>query len=119
NGTRLVARSVRFDRNTSRLIASGDVQIVDPEGNVSFADEIDVTDDMRDGFVNALRIETSDRTFFAAESAERRDGNVTTFNTGVYTACEPCEENPDKAPIWRIKATKIIWNGKEKTIRFI
>ena len=119
NGTRLVARRVTFNRNTSRLIASGDVQTVDREGNRSFADEIDVTDDLREGFVNALRIETSERTFFASESAERRDGNVTTFNTGVYTACEPCEENPDKAPIWRIKATKIIWNGEEKTIRFI
>jgi LPS-assembly protein len=119
NGTRLVAQRVTFNRATSRLIAFGNVEIVDREGNRSFADEIDVTDDLREGFINALRIETADRTFFAAESAERRDGNVTTFNTGVYTACEPCEERPDKAPIWRIKATKIIWNGKEKTIRFI
>jgi LPS-assembly protein len=118
-GTRLVAHRVTFNRNTSRLVAFGDVEIVDLEGNHTFADEIDVTDDLREGFVNALRIETADRTFFAAESAERRDGNVTTFNTGVYTACEPCEENPDKPPLWRIKATRIIWNGKEKTIRFI
>ena len=43
---------------------------------------------------------------------------LTTFNNGVYTACEPCEEKPDKAPIWRIKAQKIIWNGKAKTVRF-
>lgn len=119
DGTRLVARRVVFDRNTSRLVASGDVQIVDRDGNRSFADEIDVTDDLSEGFVNALRIETSDRTFFAAESGERQEGNVTTFNSGVYTACEPCRENPDKPPIWRIKATRIIWNGKQKTIRFI
>ena len=119
DGTRLVARRVTFNRSTSRLIASGDVEIIDRGGNRSFADEIDVTDDLREGFVNALRIETRDRTFFASESGERRDGNVTTFNSGVYTACEPCEENPDKPPIWRIKATKIIWNGQEKTIRFI
>lgn len=119
DGTRLVARRVTFNRNTSRLIASGDVEIVDRSGNRSFADEIDVTDDLREGFVNALRIETTERTFFASESGERRDGNVTTFNSGVYTACEPCEDRPDKPPIWRIKATKIIWNGEEKTIRFI
>jgi len=71
------------------------------------------TDDFANGFVNALRVETADKTYFAAESAERAAGTTTTFNNGVYTACEPCEDKPDKAPVWRIKAQKIIWNGKE------
>lgn len=118
-GTRLVARKVTFNRKTSRMVASGDVEIVDRDGNRSFADEIDVTDDLAAGFANALRVETSQQTYFAAESAERTDGNVTTFNTGIYTACKPCEEQPDKPPVWRIKATKIIWKGKKKTIRFV
>jgi LPS-assembly protein len=119
NGTRLVAQRVSFNRNTRRVMAYGNVQIMDREGNRSFADEIDVTDDLSTGFANALRIETADRTYFASESAERREGNVTTFNSGVYTACEPCEENPDKPPLWRIRSSKIIWDGKKKTIRFI
>ena len=67
---------------------------------------------------HALQVETPDKTYFGAESAERRGGTVTTFNNGVYTACEPCEDNPGKAPIWRVKARKIIWNSEEKTIRF-
>ena len=117
-GNRLVADSVTYDRDTRRLIASGGVQIVDKDGNKVFSDTIDVTDDFGDGFVNALRVETVDKTYFAAESAERRGGFLTTFNNGVYTACEPCEEKPDKAPIWRIKAKRIIWNQKAKTVRF-
>ena len=84
----------------------------------SIPTQIDITDDFADGFVNALRVETIDKTYFAAESAERMGGVLTTFNNGVYTACEPCEDKPDKAPIWRIKAQKIIWNGKKKTVRF-
>ncbi|MEX0955611.1 MAG: LPS-assembly protein LptD [Rhizobiaceae bacterium] len=119
NGIRLVAQRVSFFRATRRLVAFGNVEIVDREGNKSFADEIDVTDDMRNGFVNALRIETTDKTYFASESAERRDGDITTFNNGVYTACEPCEENPEKPPLWRIRSTTIIWNKQKKTIRFI
>ncbi|TKD08310.1 MAG: LPS-assembly protein LptD, partial [Mesorhizobium sp.] len=39
-------------------------------------------------------------------------------HNGVYTACEPCEDQPNKAPTWRIKARKIIWNGEKKTVRF-
>ncbi|MBA3446893.1 MAG: LPS-assembly protein LptD, partial [Pseudaminobacter sp.] len=117
-GNRLVAQRVTYDRKTSRLIASGNVEILESSGTKIFSDQIDITDDFGDGFVNSLRVETVDKTYFAAESAERKGGMLTTFNNGVYTACEPCEETPDKAPIWRIKARKIIWDGKAKTVRF-
>lgn len=117
-GNRLVAERVTYDRNTGRLKAVGNVEIVEKDGNKIYTDEIDVTDDFADGFVNSLRVETVDKTYFAAESADRKAGNVTTFNNGVYTACEPCEEKPNSAPIWRVKSRKIIWNGEKKTIRF-
>jgi LPS-assembly protein len=117
-GNKLVANQVTYNQATRRLVASGNVQVVDPQGTVVYSEHIDVTDDFGDGFVNTLRVETVDKTYFAAESAERRAGFLTTFNNGVYTACEPCEEKPDKAPIWRLKAKKIIWNSKAKTIRF-
>lgn len=117
-GNRLVAQRVTYDRKTSRLVASGNVEVVNSDGTKIFSQEIDITDDFADGFVNTLRIETVDKTYFAAESAKREGGFLTTFNNGVYTACEPCEQKPDKAPIWRVKAQKIIWNGQKKTVRF-
>jgi len=118
DGHRLVAHRVTYNRATARLLASGDVEIVDREGTRIHTDEIDVTDDFRDAFVRSLRVETADKTYFAADSAERRDGEVTTFEYGLYTACEPCRDKPEKAPAWRVKSRKIIWNGKEKTVRF-
>ena len=117
-GNRLVAQRVVYNRKTGRVVASGNVEIIDSDGTKIYSDEIDITDDFANGFVNALRVETIDKTYFAAESAERKGGRVTTFNNGVYTACEPCEEKPDRAPIWRVKAQKIIWDGKAKTVRF-
>ncbi|MBX3529953.1 MAG: LPS-assembly protein LptD [Rhizobiaceae bacterium] len=118
NGSKLVADRVVYDQKSGRLLARGRVEIQDRGGNRTFGDEIDITEDFRNGFVNALQIETADKVYFGAESAERRDGNITTLNTGVYTACAPCEEKPDRPPIWRIKAARIIWNGKEKVVRF-
>ncbi len=117
-GNKLVAQRVSYNRKTSRVTASGGVQLIDSSGTKVYSDEVDITDDFADGFVNALRVETIDKTYFAAESAKREGGLLTTFNNGVYTACAPCEEKPDRAPIWRIKAKKIIWNGKAKTVRF-
>lgn len=117
-GNRLVAQRVVYDRNTKRLVASGAVEIINSDGTKINSDHIDITDDFADGFVNALRVETPEKAYFAAESAERMGGVLTTFHNGVYTACEPCEDKPDSAPTWRVKARKIIWNGEKKTVRF-
>ncbi len=117
-GNRLVAQRVEYNRDTQRLVASGNVQIVDSDGTKINSDHIDITDDFADGFVNALRVETADKTYFGAESAERMGGVLTTFHNGVYTACAPCEDKPNKPPIWRVKARKIVWNGQTHTVRF-
>ena len=118
DGTRLVADRLVYRQRTGRLIAVGSVEILQPDGTRSFAEEIDITDDFRDGFVNALRIVTPERVRFAAESATRENGSLTTFVNGIYTACEVCPNHPERPPLWQIKAQKIIWNGEEKTIRF-
>ncbi len=117
-GNKLVAQRVVYNRDTKRLVASGAVELINSDGTKINSDHIDITDDFADGFANALRVETIDKAYFAAESAERMGGVLTTFHNGVYTACEPCEDKPDKAPTWRVKARRIIWNGEKKTVRF-
>jgi len=107
-----------YDQRSGRLIASGGVRIVEPGGTIITAEEIDITDDFRDGFLQSLSVETIQRARFSARSAERRDGNVTVFNQGAYTACEKCAEHPERPPLWQIKATKIIHDQREKTVRY-
>ena len=118
DGYNVVANKVSDDQKTRRVRASGNVEIVEPDGNIIYADQIAITDDFGQGFVNALRIETPDNTRFAAESAERFAGQKTVFNHGVYTACEPCKDRPEKPPIWQVKAQKIILDGKRKTVTY-
>ncbi len=48
-------------------MAIGNAKITDPSGPVIYANDFDITDDFRDGFVDSLRVETPDRTHFAAE----------------------------------------------------
>ena len=117
-GNKLVAQRVEYNRDTKRLVASGQVELINSDGTKINSDHIDITDDFADGFVNALRVETVNKAYFASESGERMGGVLTTFHNGVYTACEPCEDKPDSAPTWRVKARKIIWNGEKKTVRF-
>ena len=79
---------------------------------------IDLSDDYRDGFVNSLRQETIDDTRLAAARAERTGANYTVFQSGVYTACEPCRDDPKKPPLWQVKAVRIIHNESEKMLYF-
>lgn len=118
DGYTVEADKVTYYQRSGRLIASGGVRIVEPDGNILTGSQADITDDLRDGFVENINVQTVGRARFAARSADRRDGNITIFNNGVYTACKPCLENPDRPPLWQVKATRIIVNQQEKTVNY-
>lgn len=117
-GYTLEAEEVTYIQITAKLIASGGVKLTDPSGVIVYADEIDVTNDFKDGFIGSLRVDTPEQTHFAAERAERIGGERTVFVNGVYTACEPCKDRPEKPPLWQVKSAKIIVDDTEKTIAF-
>ena len=116
-GYTLEAEKVTYNKTSGRLFAEGHVKLVDPSGAAIYSDYIDITDDFRDGFVQSLRVDSADHTHFGAESAER-SGDKTTFTEGSYTACEPCKKNPDKPPLWDVKAAKIVVDHKEHMVYF-
>jgi LPS-assembly protein len=117
-GSTLEADRVIYDQKTKRLHAEGNVRLTDGEGRVTYGEIMDLSDDYRDGFVDSLRLDTPDQTRMAAARAERSKGNYTTFYNGVYTACEPCKDNPKKPPLWQVKAARIIHDQNEKMIYF-
>jgi LPS-assembly protein len=116
-GYKMVARQVEYDQKSGRILATGDIQLIEPGGNIVYADRMDVTDDFGNGFVQALRIETTDLTRLAAETGERRNGEEFILNKAVYTACTPCNTKPEHRSLWHIKAQRIIQNGRTRTIR--
>ncbi|WP_051630221.1 LPS-assembly protein LptD [Afifella pfennigii] len=115
---RLEADRVTYREPSGRLLATGNVRLEEPGGNVIVAQEIDITDDFREGFIDSLNVQTVDRARFAANSAERREGNVTVFRQGVYTACEPCQDDPSRPPLWQVKASRIIHNRQDQTVYY-
>jgi LPS-assembly protein len=116
-GYKLVAGRVTYDQKSGRLIAEDKIELVEPDGNRVYADKMDITDDFGQGFVNSLRVETTDDTHIAAESGERVNADVFILRNGVYTACSSCAEHPERAPLWQVKAKKVIEDGKSHSIR--
>jgi len=114
----LLADRVIYDRNVNTLSAEGNVRIKDPDGAVITADQITLTDDFRDGFIEALKLVTKDDTRIVAQSASRQAGNVTVFEKGWFTPCKLCEDKPNKPPTWRIRAGKITHKRDDAKISF-
>ncbi len=118
NGTSVEADKVIYDQKTKRLHAEGNIRMTDAEGKITYANIMDLSDDYRDGFVDSLRADTADHTRMAATRADRSSGNYTVFENGVYTACEPCKDDPKKPPLWQVKGARIIHDQKEKMLYF-
>ncbi|HLC08556.1 MAG TPA: LptA/OstA family protein, partial [Methyloceanibacter sp.] len=114
----LLADQVVYDRGANTLQAEGNVSIKDPDGAVITANHMTLTDDFRDGFIDALRLVTKDETRIVAETASREAGNVTVFQNGWFTPCKICEDNPTRAPTWRIRAGKITHKRDEATLTY-
>ena len=85
---------------------------------MSYGEIMELSDDYRDGFVDSLRVDAAQQTSIAAARAERSAGNFSIFHSGVYTACEPCKDDPKKPPLWQVKAARIIHDQGEKMLYF-
>lgn len=118
NGATIEADKVIYDQRSKRLHAEGNARLTEADGKVSYGELLDLSDDYRDGFIDSLRLETADQTRLAATRADRTDKNYTVFQSGVYTACEPCRDDPRKPPLWQVKAARIIHNESEKMMYF-
>jgi LPS-assembly protein len=118
NGATLEADKVTYDQKTKRLKAEGNVRLVEADGKIVYGEILDLDDQFRDGFVDSLRLETPDKIRFASPLTQRSGGNYTVFQSGVYTACEPCKDDPRKPPKWQVKAVRIIHDEMEKMIYF-
>jgi LPS-assembly protein len=117
-GSTLESDRVIYDQKTKRLHAEGNVRLTDADGKITYGQIIDLSDNFRDGFVDSLRIDLPEQTRVASSRAERSGGNFTVFENGVYTACEPCKDNPLKPPEWQVKAARIIHDQGEKMLYF-
>lgn len=116
NNYTLLADQIIYDQRANTLSANGNVRMKHPDGSVTNASTITIRDDLKEGFIDSLKIVTKDNARIAAARGRRVDENTTIFEKGVYTPCKTCKDR--KAPLWRIKASKIIHRKDEGNIYY-
>ena len=114
----LMADRVTYNERTDTVTAQGNVSVLEPDGTVFFADSIELKNQLKSGFIEGFRGLLTDESRFAAARAERKDGNRTEMHRAVYSPCRICEEEPERPPLWRIRASKIIHDQEEQSIEY-
>ena len=118
SGQTLLADALSYNLKQDVITASGNVSLTDADGNVSFAEYMELTGDMKRGAVRGIRMLMTDDSRMAAASARRTDGNRNVFNKGVYSPCETCAEDPSKPPLWNVKADRITFDQAAHTVEY-
>ena len=113
----LRADTVSYNQKTNLLTATGNVVLLEPSGDITFADFVEVTGDFKDGIVENIRILMSDDARLAAVGGRRIDGNITEMSKVVYSPCRTCV-GPGGPPLWQLKAVKVVHNRLEKTVEY-
>src|ERR1700733_9566210 len=103
----LLADTVSYNQRTDTVSAQGHVVLLQPTGDVVFAEFVELHDDMRDGFIKDIRLLLSDNSRLAGNTARRVAGIRTTIRRAVYSPCELCQEDPTHPPVWQIKAGEV------------
>jgi LPS-assembly protein len=114
----LRADEVVYDRRTDKATAHGNIRLTDKSGNVATGTSLELTGDLKEGTVQAIYVLFKEGERLAANSARRVAGEKNILDHAVYTACDICEEDPDRAPVWQIKAVTVIHNEEKKTLTY-
>lgn len=114
----LRADRVTYDRNTGVAAAIGNVVLVEPDGQVAFAEYAELNNGMKDGVLRDLRARLSQNGLLAANGARRTDGTINELSRAIYTTCNLCKENPSAPPEWDIRARSAVQDVENKKIEY-
>jgi LPS-assembly protein len=111
------ADSLDYDTETGSVLATGHVQIIQPDGGVQFADQIQIDKTMSDGFALGFSTRMMGDVKIAAARAVGKGEGVTEFDHVIYSPCEACNGKAGQ-PSWSIRARRVVENKRAKTLSF-
>lgn len=119
NLTVLMAKRVEYDQQQDVVVASGEVAVMEPSGNVYFADQVVLTDEMKRGTIAYFKGRLSDGSLFTAKSGEKVSDAVTKLTNAVYSPCALfCPNGEPKKPTWAVTAEKVKIDTNEQEIAY-
>lgn len=118
-GDRLRADKVVWNRKTGRVVATGNIAVTNPQGDVAYGDSIELTDSLKDGVVQNMLVVLEQGGRMAAERGTRRTDGSMQLDKAAYTPCAvQTSEGCPKTPSWQITAVRILYRPDRERVYF-
>ena len=105
-GEVLLADVVSYSQRTDTITASGHVSLLMPTGEVVFADFMELRDSLNNGFAQNVRMLMADRSRLVGNAARRLGGNRFELRRAVYSPCELCKKQPERAAVMAVQGAR-------------
>ena len=118
-GNKLRADQVVWNRKTGKVVATGNIAVTNPQGDVAYGDRIDLTDSLKDGVVDNMLVVLEQGGRLAAVKGTRDQDGTVTLRTAAYTACSVTDSGGcPKNPSWKITAVKVVYRPDRQRIYY-
>lgn len=114
----VLADRISYDQTTGIVRAEGNVTVSEPDGNVYFAEQAELKNEVKTGVIRNFSARLVDNSAFAAREARKINDTTTEMDYAVYSACKTCKNDPDSAPLWQMKARNIRYDEAEQSIKY-
>lgn len=117
-GRILRADEITYFVDEDRVEARGNVVLNEPNGDIHLAQYVELEDEFKDGFVEALHTTMSDGSRLDARKGTREGGTVMALESATYSPCKTCENDPDDRPLWALKASDVEYDTEAHRISY-
>lgn len=116
-GRTLRADRLIYDMAKRSIRAQGRVELIEADGSVRFAREVEVGEDLSAGVAADVAARLPGGGTLVAGSAVRRPDGASELTRLIYTACPICEEGEGK-PTWTLRARKAVQDPENNLITY-
>jgi LPS-assembly protein len=115
---RLRADKVVWNRKTGQVVATGNIVVENPGGDMAYGDSIELTDTLKDGVIDNMLLVLNEGGRMAAQKGTRQD-NIITLDNAAYTPCAVANSSGcPKNPSWKITAVKVVYRPDRKRVYY-
>ena len=113
----LMADTISYDQNADVMTATGNITLLEPSGDVIFAQHMEISGDLKNGIIRDISVILSDSSRIAASGGRRSNGDLE-FRNAVYSPCNLCPDDPTRPPLWQLKSVKVFHDKSRRVVEY-
>lgn len=111
----LMADQITYYQNSDLVVAEGNISMLQPTGDVYFADRAELKDGMKRGVIQDFKARFADNSVLGANRAIKASPSVTALKEASYTSCKVCK---GKDPFWQMNAADAVVDANTERVTY-